>query len=97
MLRFVQKTDGQLPQELLDAGIPQRLSQLLYARGIQTPQEAQRYLHPEKEHLHDPMLMQDMDKAVACVRDAMARGEEIAIFGDYDVDGVRRRRSSRRT
>lgn len=88
MLRFVQKTDGQLPQELLDAGIPQRLAQLLYARGITTPGQAQHYLQPQKEHLHDPMLMQDMDKAVACVRDAIARGEEIAIFGDYDVDGV---------
>ena len=88
MLRFVQKTDGQVPQALVDAGIPQRLAQLLYARGIHTPGEAQRYLHPQKEHLHDPMRMQDMDKAVACVRDAIARGEEIAIFGDYDVDGV---------
>ena len=88
MLRFVQKTDGQVPQALVDAGIGQRLAQLLYARGVQTPEEAQRYLHPQKEHLHDPMLMQDMDRAVACVRETIARGEEIAIFGDYDVDGV---------
>lgn len=88
MLRFVQKTDGHTPSELVEAGIAPRLAQLLFARGIDTLEAAQRYLTPSMEHLHDPMLMQDMDKAVECIRDAIAKGETIAVFGDYDVDGV---------
>ncbi|MFR1592644.1 MAG: single-stranded-DNA-specific exonuclease RecJ, partial [Christensenellales bacterium] len=47
-----------------------------------------RYLHPKREDLLDPMLMQDMDKAVNVIRDAIERHEEITVFGDYDVDGV---------
>lgn len=88
LLRFVQKVQGDAPQALLAAGIAPRLAQLLAARGIDTREAAQRYLQPKKTDLHDPMRMQDMDRAVACVREALADGEPIVIYGDYDVDGV---------
>ena len=88
LLRFVQKVQGDAPQALLAAGIAPRLAQLLAARGIDTREAAQRYLHPQKTDLYDPMRMQDMDKAVACIREAIAGGEPIVIYGDYDVDGV---------
>lgn len=88
MLRFVQKVQGDVPQELVQEGIASRLAQLLYARGIDSVAAAQKYLKPQKEHLHDPMLLQNMDKAIACMRDAIAKEEEITVFGDYDVDGV---------
>ncbi len=88
MLRFVQKIQGKAPQALLDAGIAPRLAELLSARGIETPQEADAYLHPQKAHLHDPMRMQDMDKAVLCIREAVKNRLPIVIYGDYDVDGV---------
>ena len=42
----------------------------------------------EQRTLHDPMLMKDMDKAVHRVKLALQRGEKIAVFGDYDVDGI---------
>ena len=47
---------------------------------------AEAYLHPAREHLHDPMQMQDMDRAVACVREAIRRRLPIVVYGDYDVD-----------
>ena len=57
-------------------------------REIDTPEKIERYLHPKREDLLDPMLMQDMDKAVNVIRDAIEKHEEITVFGDYDVDGV---------
>jgi len=90
MLRFVGKsrTYDRIPDQMMDLGQPQRLIELLLERGVDTPEKARKYLSPQKSDLHDPMLMQDMDKAVAVVRDAIARREEIVVFGDYDVDGV---------
>lgn len=90
MLRFVPKHANQIsiPDELLGLGLPERLLELLVDRGINTPKLVDEYLHPDKHLLYDPMLMQGMDKAVAVVRDSIARGEEIIVFGDYDVDGV---------
>lgn len=90
MLRFIQKNPvhREIPEDLLHMGIPQRLLELLVDRGVDTQQKIDLYLHPKPDHLHDPMLMQDMNKAVEVIQDAIARNEEIVIFGDYDVDGV---------
>ena len=90
MLRFIpkQKEKQPIPPQLESLGVPRRLLELLTERGVDTPQKIDRYLHPRKEDLHDPMLMQDMDKAVSVIRDAVETGEEIVVFGDYDVDGV---------
>lgn len=90
MLRFVQKKHdpAQGSADLHGLGVPDRLLELLVDRGMDTAEKIDRYLHPKTEHLHDPMLMQDMEQAVAVIRDAIAKNEEIVIFGDYDVDGV---------
>ncbi len=60
---------------------------VLSARGIDTPQAAHSYLD-KNAPLHDPFLMQDMEKAARRVKLALAQGEKIAVFGDYDVDGI---------
>lgn len=90
MLRFVPKMreEREIPEALSSLGVPHQLLRLLMDRGIDTPQKINKYLHPKMDDLHDPMLMQDMDKAVAVIRDAVNKGEEIVVFGDYDVDGV---------
>jgi len=63
------------------------LARLLVARGI-TEAEVRDYLNPALKHLlPDPSVLQDMDKAVARVAAALEAGENIAVFGDYDVDG----------
>lgn len=61
---------------------------LLYNRGYQTPDAAERFLKFEDDLLHDPYLMKDMDKAVARLSSALKNNERICIYGDYDVDGV---------
>ena len=90
MLRFVPKHQNncEIPAELAELDVPRRLLELLLDRGIDTPQKIDRYLHPKMDDLYDPMLMQGMDRAVSVIRDAVSRGEEIVVFGDYDVDGV---------
>ena len=60
---------------------------ILASRGMKTPKDAQDYLDCNA-HLPDPFRMVDMDKAAGRVGLAMTRGEKIAVFGDYDVDGI---------
>lgn len=61
---------------------------LLIQRGIETFDEAKNFFRPSLEHLHDPYLMKDMDKAVARIELAIQNQENILVFGDYDVDGT---------
>lgn len=61
---------------------------VLSARSIDTPDAAAAYLSCDTAGLHDPLLLADMDKAVAVVEGALQRGERIVVYGDYDVDGV---------
>ena len=87
MLNFVPR--GILPDDdRLVPGYPKWLSQLLWLRGIDTPEKARRFLAPELSQLHDPYLMQDMDKAVNLLKKAVRLEHPICIYGDYDVDGV---------
>jgi len=61
---------------------------LLIQRGIETFEDAKNFFRPSLEHLHDPYLMKDMDKAVARIEQAIENQENILVFGDYDVDGT---------
>jgi len=61
---------------------------LLIQRGIETFEDAKNFFRPSLEHLHDPFLMKDMDKAVARIELAIENQENILVFGDYDVDGT---------
>lgn len=70
------------------AGYPYLLSIVLAARGIDTPEAAASYLERERKLTISPMLMRDMDKAVERIQRAINDGETIAVFGDYDVDGI---------
>jgi single-stranded-DNA-specific exonuclease len=64
------------------------VAKLLCQRGLSDPELADRFLNPSLDHLHDPMLLKDMDVAVERILRAIAQKEKIAIHGDYDVDGV---------
>ena len=61
---------------------------LLVQRGIETYEEARQFFRPTLEDLHNPYLMKDMDKAVKRIEKAIENGENILVFGDYDVDGT---------
>ncbi len=67
---------------------PEIVGRLLAARGV-TADGAQSYLVPSfKTDLPDPSTFLDMDRAAERLADAVANGENIAVFGDYDVDGA---------
>ena len=70
------------------AGIPPLIAELLLDRGVNTAEEAQRFLHPKLDHLLDPYSMHGMAAAVARVQAAIRNHEPILIYGDYDVDGT---------
>jgi single-stranded-DNA-specific exonuclease len=75
-------------QELVrELGISPLLARLLVLRGVGDAPAANRFLHPQLEHLHDPFEMLGMDTAVRRIYQAIDRGEKILIYGDYDVDG----------
>ncbi len=73
---------------LLDAGYPRLLSAVLASRGIGTAEAAEAALERRQRLSYDPLLMRDMAAAVERIRAAVSRGEKIAVFGDYDVDGI---------
>ena len=72
---------------LVGAGYPPLAAMVLSARSIGTPAQAEKYLCCNAP-LPDPLLMTDMAPAARRVRLAMDRGEKIAVYGDYDVDGI---------
>lgn len=61
---------------------------LLVQRGIETFEEAKAFFRPSLDHLHNPYLMKDMDKAVERIEKAIENQQRILVFGDYDVDGT---------
>ncbi|MBT9329728.1 single-stranded-DNA-specific exonuclease RecJ [Acidipila sp. 4G-K13] len=71
-----------------DAGLPLLVAELLTARGVRSAAEAERFLHPQINHLLDPFTMLGMRTAVERMQRAIAAREPILIYGDYDVDGT---------
>jgi single-stranded-DNA-specific exonuclease len=69
-------------------GLGPLVARVLAARGLSNVTEAQRFLAPSLDHLHDPLLMRDMAKAIERLQRAIRNGEQILIYGDYDVDGT---------
>ena len=64
------------------------IAHLLVLRGIVTPDEAERFLHPSIDQLHDPFQLADLPLAVDRLLRAIDHKDRIAVHGDYDVDGV---------
>lgn len=69
-------------------GVSREIAYLLVQRGIETFDEAKLFFRPDLQHLHDPYLMKDMEKAVERIERAIENEENILVYGDYDVDGT---------
>ena len=83
----VQNPQAPAVNALVGAGYAPLSAMVLASRGINTVKDAATYLDCNC-NLCDPFLMTDMDLAAGRVGLAMTRGEKIAVFGDYDVDGI---------
>ena len=69
-------------------GLHPLTAKLLVNRGYTTPEAATAFIRNETTLLHDPFMLTDMDAAVSRIERGLAEGEQIVIYGDYDVDGV---------
>ena len=67
---------------------PEILRKLLFYRGIQTAESAEKFLNPLYVESYDPFLMKDMDIAVERIYKAISHKEKIMIYSDYDADGI---------
>ncbi|MFM7672276.1 MAG: single-stranded-DNA-specific exonuclease RecJ [Bacteroidota bacterium] len=76
---------SQLRQEL---NLQPALLEILVKRGVHDLESARRFFRSDTNTLHSPWLMKDMEKAVDRVQMALQQGENILIYGDYDVDGT---------
>ena len=61
---------------------------VLISRGINTPEKVKKFINPGKKRFIDPFYLSGMEEAVARIEEAAKNGETIAVFGDYDVDGL---------
>ncbi|MBU1992097.1 MAG: single-stranded-DNA-specific exonuclease RecJ [Patescibacteria group bacterium] len=75
--------------QLLNDSDKDLFTKILHNRGLDSEQEINEFLEPEKYvKFHDPMLFDDMEKAVGRIKKAIKDKERIIVFGDYDVDGI---------
>lgn len=79
---------AQFKQQVKELGYSEIVAQLLYNRQLTTPAQIEYYFNADYARLADPFLIKDMDKAVERVKQAVEQGECIAIYGDFDADGV---------
>lgn len=85
----IKKHDHDAVRELAaELNVQSLVAALLIARGHDTAEKAYQFLNPSPEHLHEPFLLKGMSEAVERIQKAVADGEKILIWGDYDVDGT---------
>ncbi len=84
------QTHPRAPADLLSGAFssPPLLRQLLFNRGVRRPEDMEIFLAADERLLHDPFLLPDVEIAVARIIRAVSQGELIAIYGDFDVDGI---------
>ena len=76
-------------QDVGDSRADNLLQNILIGRGITNMADMEKFLNPSvKEYMPDPSVLRDMDVAAALIADSVLNHEKIAIYGDYDVDGI---------
>ncbi len=73
---------------LVADGLAPLLARILVLRGFETPEKAQKFLQPPLADLPDPTLLTGVVDAARLIADALASGDKICVYGDYDVDGI---------
>lgn len=74
--------------EYQQVGIEYLYAQLLFNRGIKTPEAMHRFLGARYDQLYDPLALTSMDQALERIQRALTTNEHITVFGDFDADGV---------
>ena len=71
-----------------ETGLTEQITRILYARGVDTAQKINRFMHPSEKNFLSPFLMKGMREAVELITRARDEGWTVAVFGDYDADGI---------
>ncbi|MDD6316146.1 MAG: DHH family phosphoesterase, partial [Clostridia bacterium] len=85
---IAQRDENRIKSLQKTLGISGLAAAVLSARGMDAAAAAQEFMNCGSRDLYDPFLMADMDKAAALLEEAIEGGERIAVYGDYDVDGI---------
>ncbi len=71
-----------------ETGYSKQIMRILYARGMDTPQKIRRFMTPSEKNFLSPFLMRGMKETVEMLTVARDEGRVVAVFGDYDADGI---------
>lgn len=82
------KNDKASDIEIRGKKVPAAIVQILQNRGYDSPEKIEKYFTPSLSDLHDPFLINDMERAVDRILKALHEKEKISIYGDYDTDGI---------
>ncbi len=69
-------------------GLTENVTRILYARGVDTSEKIRKFMRPSSKNFLSPFLMKGMKEAVEMIKEARDYGKTVAVFGDYDADGV---------
>ena len=72
----------------VETGLTENITRILYARGVDTAEKIERFMRPSSRNFLSPFLMSGMREAVEMITEARDQGKVVAVFGDYDADGV---------
>lgn len=71
-----------------ETGLTEQITRILYARGVDTAEKIRRFMRPSEKNFLSPFLMKGMKEAVELITQARDEGRTVAVFGDYDADGI---------
>ena len=71
-----------------ETGFTEQIVRILYARGVDTADKIDRFMNPSRRNFLSPFLMKGMKETVEMLTEARDEGKTVAVFGDYDADGI---------
>ena len=71
-----------------ETGLTENVVKILFARGLDTVEKIEKFMKPSAKNFLSPFLMKGMKEAVEMIEEAREQGKTVAVFGDYDADGV---------
>ena len=88
MIWHISEPAGEIPDWFVQLQLDPLVYRVLSARGLEEEEQVRRFLYPSFDHQHDPATMLGLPAAAERLRQAIGRGENILIHGDYDADGL---------
>lgn len=84
----IEASEGELAALSRRFGVSERFARILWLRGLDSPEQVKTYLDPGLRYLAHPEGWPDMSRAAELIADGLRAGKKLAVWGDYDVDGV---------